>query len=87
MGKRIAEKGDAIVSDELNHASIIDAGRLSRAVRKVYAHSDVGALDQALAEVSDSPVRKIFQSLTTGEEMPGPGTSTVQRTPLPSSPQ
>jgi glycine C-acetyltransferase len=55
----IVAPGDAIVSDELNHASIIDAGRLSRAARKVYAHSDVGALGQALAEVADSPVKLV----------------------------
>jgi glycine C-acetyltransferase len=55
----IVEPGDAIVSDALNHASIIDAGRLSRATRKVFAHSEVGALDQALAEVSESPVKLV----------------------------
>jgi glycine C-acetyltransferase len=55
----IAEAGDAIVSDALNHASIIDAGRLSRAVRKVYAHSDIDALDQALSEVDDAQVRLV----------------------------
>jgi glycine C-acetyltransferase len=55
----IVEAGDAIVSDALNHASIIDAGRLSRATRKVYAHSDIGALDHALAEVGESPVKLV----------------------------
>jgi glycine C-acetyltransferase len=55
----IAGADDAIVSDELNHASIIDAGRLSRATRKVFAHSDMDALDAALAEVAASEVKLV----------------------------
>jgi glycine C-acetyltransferase len=56
----LVQKGDAIVSDELNHASIIDAGRLSRqATRKVYAHSDMNALEATLQEVADSPVKLV----------------------------
>lgn len=39
---------DLIVSDELNHASIIDGMRLSRAPRKVFAHKDVDALREIL---------------------------------------
>jgi glycine C-acetyltransferase len=53
----IAGTGDAIVSDELNHASIIDAGRLAKAKRKVFAHSDMNALDAALDEVDDADVK------------------------------
>lgn len=55
----IAGDGDAIVSDRMNHASIIDAGRLSRATRKVYAHADMGALDECLAAVADAPVKLV----------------------------
>jgi glycine C-acetyltransferase len=39
---------DLIVSDELNHASIIDGMRLSKAPRKVFAHADVEALREIL---------------------------------------
>jgi glycine C-acetyltransferase len=46
----ITGEQDLIVSDALNHASIIDGMRLSKAPRKVFAHRDVDALRQVLAE-------------------------------------
>ncbi len=42
-------RGDAIFSDRLNHASLIDAARLARAELNVYAHCDLSALGAALA--------------------------------------
>ena len=45
----ITGETDLIVSDSLNHASIIDGMRLSKAPRKVYPHGDVDALNAILA--------------------------------------
>jgi glycine C-acetyltransferase len=44
----IFESGDLIISDQLNHASIIDGIRLTRADKKVYAHSDMRELEEIL---------------------------------------
>jgi len=44
-------KGDTIVSDELNHASIIDGARLSRADIKPYKHNDMSSLEAILSEI------------------------------------
>ena len=49
----ITEKGDMIISDELNHASIIDGSRLSKADRAIYKHSDMDSLEQVLKENRD----------------------------------
>lgn len=46
----LAGPGDRVFSDELNHASIIDGCRLSRASVHVYPHRDLGVLERALAE-------------------------------------
>jgi 6-carboxyhexanoate--CoA ligase len=47
----LAGKGDVILSDELNHASIIDGCRLSGAEIMVYRHADLDELDRKLASV------------------------------------
>lgn len=50
---------DAIFSDALNHASIIDAIRLSKAQRYIYKHQDLDELARMLAEAKDARVRLI----------------------------
>ncbi len=46
----IAGKGDVIYSDRLNHASIIDGARLSRATIRVYPHMDMDRLERLMSE-------------------------------------
>lgn len=48
---------DFVVSDALNHASIIDGVRLSRAQSRVFAHGDCAALDKLLCEVCQEGAR------------------------------
>lgn len=49
----ILGKEDLIISDELNHASIIDGCRLSRATIKVFKHKDVADCERILEETKD----------------------------------
>ncbi|HJT63702.1 MAG TPA: aminotransferase class I/II-fold pyridoxal phosphate-dependent enzyme, partial [Candidatus Limnocylindria bacterium] len=51
----LAPEGSAIVSDELNHASIIDGIRLTKAERKVFPHGDTDALRVTLRELRAAP--------------------------------
>jgi len=51
---------DHIVSDELNHASIIDGCRLSRAKIHVFPHKNVAAAAQLLAQLEGAPGRKLL---------------------------
>ncbi len=50
---------DVVISDELNHASIIDGIRLTKAARKVYKHVDMKDLERALLESKDYRKRLI----------------------------
>lgn len=56
----LAERGDAVFSDALNHASLIDGVRLSRAERHVYPHADVAALDRALRGCSATGLKLVL---------------------------
>jgi glycine C-acetyltransferase len=56
----ILGKEDFILSDELNHASIIDGARLSRAKIKVFRHKDIAHAEELLKEVANEPGRKLL---------------------------
>jgi glycine C-acetyltransferase len=51
---------DHIISDELNHASIIDGCRLSKAKIHIFPHKDTAAADRILAELATTPGRKLL---------------------------
>src|SRR2546430_4790450 len=51
---------DHIISDELNHASIIDGCRLSRAKIHVFGHKDHAAAERILGELDGKPGRKLL---------------------------
>ena len=55
----ILGKEDFILSDELNHASIIDGARLSRATIKVFRHKDTAHCEELLKEVANAPCHKL----------------------------
>ena len=52
-------KEDAIISDSLNHASIIDGIRLCKAERYRYQHSDMSSLEQCLQQAKENKARHI----------------------------
>ena len=53
-------KEDLIISDELNHASIIDGARLSKATIKVFKHKDVKDCERILQEHVEFPGKKLI---------------------------
>src|SRR6185312_1346268 len=56
----ILGKDEFIISDELNHASIIDGARLSRAKIKVFRHKDMAHAEELLKEVQNEPGHKLM---------------------------
>ena len=52
-------EGDAVISDALNHASIIDGIRLCKARRLRYANGDLGELEARLRESADARIRLV----------------------------
>src|SRR6516162_4908941 len=56
----ILGKEDLIISDELNHASIIDGCRLSRATIKVFKHKDLADCERVLKETENWPGKKLL---------------------------
>jgi glycine C-acetyltransferase len=57
---QLVDKEDAVVSDELNHGSIIDGVRLTKATRYVYNHNDTSHLAEVLKEVEKQNPRRIL---------------------------
>jgi len=56
----ILGKDDLIISDELNHASIIDGCRLSKATIKVFKHKDIEDCERICRETQDWPGKKLL---------------------------
>ncbi|MGD0718693.1 MAG: aminotransferase class I/II-fold pyridoxal phosphate-dependent enzyme, partial [Thermoplasmata archaeon] len=64
---QLVGEGDLVVSDELNHGSIIDGVRLSRAERAVYKHTDPADLERVLLEAErHSPAYRRVLIITDG---------------------
>ncbi|HEU5422749.1 MAG TPA: glycine C-acetyltransferase [Nitrolancea sp.] len=55
----VLHEEDVVISDQLNHASIIDGIRLTRAQRKIFPHKDMDGLEQALKETQSARVRLV----------------------------
>ncbi len=56
----LLSKEDAVFSDALNHASLIDGIRLSGAKPRIYAHLDLAELEEQLAQSGSAPARWII---------------------------
>ncbi len=57
---QLVDEGDIVISDQLNHGSIIDGVRLTRAKRGVYAHGDVADLEKQLIIADKDKARRIL---------------------------
>jgi glycine C-acetyltransferase len=62
----LAPEGATIVSDALNHASIIDGIRLTKAERRIFPHADMDALRSALREVRAADADRTILVITDG---------------------
>lgn len=56
----IAKEGDAVISDSLNHASLIDGCRMSKAERLIYKHADMDELESCLKKAGNAKTRLII---------------------------
>lgn len=55
----LMRENDVIISDELNHGSIIDGVRLTKSEKKIYPHLDMGGLEKALQESQKADKRLV----------------------------
>jgi glycine C-acetyltransferase len=62
----LAPEGATIVSDELNHASIIDGIRLTKAERRIFAHGDMDGLRSTLRDVRAADASRTILVITDG---------------------
>ncbi|HWE22325.1 MAG TPA: 8-amino-7-oxononanoate synthase [Myxococcales bacterium] len=62
---------DVILSDALNHASLVDGCRLSRARTEVYPHADAAALEAAIRRVRQQGARRVLVATDTVFSMDG----------------
>ena len=62
----LAPEGATIVSDALNHASIIDGIRLTKAERKIFPHGDIGALRAVLSEIRTADAQRTILVISDG---------------------
>jgi glycine C-acetyltransferase len=62
----LAPEGATIVSDALNHASIIDGIRLTKAERRIFAHGDIDELREALREIRAADATRTVLVITDG---------------------
>jgi glycine C-acetyltransferase len=72
----LADADCAIITDSLNHASIIDGVRLCKARRLIYAHADMGELEAGLREAASARLRLVVTDgvfSMDGELAPLPG--------------
>ena len=53
-------EGDAVISDELNHASIVDGVRLTRAARSIYRHADPADLERAITAARAAGAKRVL---------------------------
>ena len=67
----LVSAGDAICSDELNHASLIDGCRLSRAAVHVHPHGDLAALRESLRAAREAGARRLLVAVDSVFSMDG----------------
>ena len=56
----LLREGDVVISDELNHGSIIDGVRLTKAERMIYKHKDMAELEQRLKDAAAKNPKRIL---------------------------